>query len=436
MTGGRPQLKWLAGLLGMAMLALLHGPSAGAQLDEMEEARRRVVRLEAEQEDLAQLLEETWVAQVLAEEELVGIGEALHQAESDLWLARSSVEDLAVLLYIDVTTGKNISLWLADGPERFAAGIGYVEALSVEEEAIWNRYRSVADDLARQQARRQSQLAQLEEIRSRQESLFSELLLKLDAAQQDLALLRSLEEESAESTTTTTTTTRPPTTTTTSTTRPPTTTTTTTTRPPTTTTTTTTRPPTTTTTSTTTTTTRPPTTTTTSTTTTTTRPPTTTTTSTTTPPTTTTTSTTRPPTTPDDRLVKGICPVDEPNTFVDSWGAPRSGGRRHQGVDLLAKRGTPIRAIHQGVLFRVGQGGLGGNYIWLRTPWDDEFYYAHLDGFASGIRSGVEVAQGDLIGYVGTTGNSPANIPHLHFEYHPQGGRAVNPYNVAVEACD
>ena len=409
MTGGRPQLKWLAGLLGVAMLALLHGPSAGAQLDEMEEARRRVVRLEAEQEELAQLLEETWVAQVLAEEELVGIGEALHQAESDLWLARSSVEDLAVLLYIDVTTGKNISLWLADGPERFAAGIGYVEALSVEEEAIWNRYRSVADDLARQQARSQSQLAQLEEIRSRQESLFSELLLKLDAAQQDLALLHSLEEESAETTTTRppTTTTRPPTTTTTTTTRPPTTTTTTTTRPPTTTTTTTTRPPTTTT---------------------------------TTPPTTTTTppTTTRPPTTPDDRLVKGVCPVDEPNTFVDSWGAPRSGGRRHQGVDLLAKRGTPVRAIHQGVLFRVGQGGLGGNYIWLRTPWDDEFYYAHLNDFASGIRSGVEVAQGDLIGYVGTTGNSPANIPHLHFEYHPiaQGGRAVNPYNVAVEACD
>ena len=237
MTGGRPQLKWLAGLLGVAMLALLHGPPAGAQLDEIEEARRRVVRLEAEQEGLAQLLEETWVAQVLAEEELVGIGEALHQAESDLWLARSSVEDLAVLLYIDVTTGKNISLWLADGPERFAAGIGYVEALSVEEEAIWNRYRSVADDLPRQQARRQSQLAQLEEIRSRQESLFSELLLKLDAAQQDLALLQSLEEEPAESTTTTTTTTTtlPPTTTTT-TTLPPTTTTTTTTLPPTTTT--------------------------------------------------------------------------------------------------------------------------------------------------------------------------------------------------------
>lgn len=102
---------------------------------------------------------------------------------------------------------------------------------------------------------------------------------------------------------------------------------------------------------------------------------------------------------------------------------------------MLARRGTPIRAFHEGELFRVGRGGLGGNYIWLRTPWDDEFYYAHLDGFASGIRTGVEVEQGDLIGYVGTTGNAPANIPHLHFEYHPGGGSAVNPYNLTVEAC-
>lgn len=75
-------------------------------------------------------------------------------------------------------------------------------------------------------------------------------------------------------------------------------------------------------------------------------------------------------------------------------------------------------------------------YIWLRSPWGDEYYFAHLNRFGTGIRTGVRVDQGDLIGYVGTTGNSPANVPHLHFEYHPGGGRAVNPYELAVAACD
>ncbi len=434
MIGERPHLRVMAGLLAGAALVLLNIPSVGAQTDEADQARARVADLEAQQEELAQLIEDTWVAQVLAEEELAGVEEALRQAESDLWLARSSVEDLAVQMYMDVTTGKNLSLWLADGPERFAAGIGYLDALGVEEEAVWSRYRSVADNLGLQEDRRQSQLEELSVIRSQQESLFSELLLKLEEAQQELALIQTLSADLAESTTTTTTTTTlPPTTTTTI-------------SPTTTvsTSTTTTIPPTTTTEPTTTTTTVPPTTTSTSlpptTTTTTTRPPTTTTTL---PPTTTTTTTTTiPPTTtttqppPDRDSVKGVCPVDQPHSFVDTWGAPRSGGRTHQGVDLLARRGTPVRAIYDGELFRVAHSGLGGRHIWLRTPWDDEFYYAHLDEFAPGISTGVEVSQGDLIGYVGTTGNSPPNIPHLHFEYHPDGGRAVNPYNLTVEACD
>ncbi|MDE0120173.1 MAG: M23 family metallopeptidase [bacterium] len=128
--------------------------------------------------------------------------------------------------------------------------------------------------------------------------------------------------------------------------------------------------------------------------------------------------------------------MDEPNTFVDTWGAPRSGGRTHQGVDLLAERGTPVRAIHEGVLFRVDVGGLGGLFIWLRAPWGDEYYYAHLEDFGPGIGTGKRVSQGDLIGYVGTSGNSPDYIPHLHFEYHPGGGRAVNPYPLALQACE
>ena len=408
----------IAGVLGAALLTLLNIPAIGAQTDGVDAARQRVDHLQAEQEELARALEDTWVAQVHAEEGLALTEEALRQAESDLWLARSSLEQWAVRLYMDLATGKSVSLLMVENPEGFEAGVGYLEAVGGDEQEILNQYRSVTDELARQQAEHQTRLVELEQIRGEQEALFSQLLESLEAAQQELALLEALDgdgTEPASTTTTTTTTTQPPTTTTTT---PPTTTTTT--RPPTTTTTTT-QPPTTTTTT-------PPTTTTT------TRPPTTTTT-TTQPPTTTTTT---PPTTrPSDGYdYDGVCPVDEPNTFVDTWGAPRSGGRTHQGVDLLAERGTPVRAIHEGVLFRVDVGGLGGLYIWLRAPWGDEYYYAHLEDFARGIATGLWVSQGELIGYVGTSGNSPDYIPHLHFEYHPGGGRAVNPYALALQACE
>ncbi|MDE0131350.1 MAG: peptidoglycan DD-metalloendopeptidase family protein [bacterium] len=417
----------IAGVLGAAVLTMVNIPAIGAQTDEVDTARQRVADLQAQQEELARALEDTWVAQVLAEERLAATEDALRQAESDLWLAQSSLEQWAVRLYMDLTTGKSVSLLMVESPERFEAGVGYLQAVGGDEEEILNHYRSVTQELARQQTEHQSHLVELDEIRGEQETLFSQLIESLEAAQQELALLEALDSEQTESVPTTTTT-RPITTTTTTTTTRPTTTTTTTTRP----TTTTTRPPTTTTT-----TTRP----TTTTTTTTTRPTTTTTTTTTTtrPPTTTTTTTrpTTPTTRPSDGYdYNGVCPVDEPNTFVDTWGAPRSGGRTHQGVDLLAERGTPVRAIHEGVLFRVDVGGLGGLFIWLRAPWGDEYYYAHLEDFGPGIGTGKRVSQGDLIGYVGTSGNSPDYIPHLHFEYHPGGGRAVNPYPLALQACE
>ena len=376
----------IAGVLGAALLTLLNIPAIGAQTDEVDTARQRVADLQAEQEELARALEDTWVAQVHAEEGLALTEEVLRQAESDLWLARSSLEQWAVRLYMDLATGKSVSLLMVENPEGFEAGVGYLEAVGGDEEEILNHYRSVTDELARQQTEHQSRLVELEQIRGEQEALFLQLLKSLEAAQQELALLEALDSDGTEPVSTTTTTTTRPTTTTT-------------TRP--TTTTTTTRP----------------------TTTTTTRPP---------------TTTTTPPTTrPSDGYdYDGVCPVDEPNTFVDTWGAPRSGGRTHQGVDLLAERGTPVRAIHEGVLFRVDVGGLGGLYIWLRAPWGDEYYYAHLEDFARGIATGLWVSQGELIGYVGTSGNSPDYIPHLHFEYHPGGGRAVNPYPLALQACE
>ncbi len=116
-----------------------------------------------------------------------------------------------------------------------------------------------------------------------------------------------------------------------------------------------------------------------------------------------------------------VCPMPG-SAYGDSWGAPRSGGRRHEGVDMLAPTGTPIYAVVSGtVTFR--QNRLGGNAVSLAGDNGNRYYYAHLSRYEGESR---RVNQGDLIGYNGDTGNA-TGIPHLHFEVHPGGGLAVNP---------
>jgi murein DD-endopeptidase MepM/ murein hydrolase activator NlpD len=152
--------------------------------------------------------------------------------------------------------------------------------------------------------------------------------------------------------------------------------------------------------------------------------------------TTTTTTTAAPPATtaPPPPSSGGACPVAGAVLFGDTWGDARSGGRSHQGVDMMAAAGTPLAAIYSGTV-SLKVNSLGGNTIWLTSGSGDQYYYAHLQSYASGLASGQSVSEGQIIGTVGSSGNASANFPHLHFEFHPGGGSAVNPYPLVKSIC-
>lgn len=128
-------------------------------------------------------------------------------------------------------------------------------------------------------------------------------------------------------------------------------------------------------------------------------------------------------------------PVKAPYSYTDTWGAPRMEGsryyHRHEGTDIFALAGTPILAVVDGVIENAGTATLGGIKLWLRSPGDNwTYYYAHMSGFADGITTGSRVKKGDVVGYVGTTGNARGTPPHLHFETHVPSGPATNPYPI------
>lgn len=121
-------------------------------------------------------------------------------------------------------------------------------------------------------------------------------------------------------------------------------------------------------------------------------------------------------------------PILGPNAFANTWGARRSGGRRHKGTDVMAPCGAQVVAVTNGVISETHRGGNGGIMLWLRASNGDVFMYAHLRGYASGIGEGRRVSTGDHIAFNGNTGNARGGACHVHFEWHPGSGRAVNPY--------
>jgi murein DD-endopeptidase MepM/ murein hydrolase activator NlpD len=141
-----------------------------------------------------------------------------------------------------------------------------------------------------------------------------------------------------------------------------------------------------------------------------------------------------------DRLLVPVAGLG-PSDLRDSFRQGRSGGRRHNAIDIMAPHGTPVIAASSGTIAHKGFNRLGGRVLYVLTP-DGRYalYYAHLDGYAGGIEDGTIVSQGDTLGYVGSTGN--ARAPHLHFQVlevrpgrHPHSGsRPVNPYTLLRES--
>jgi murein DD-endopeptidase MepM/ murein hydrolase activator NlpD len=127
----------------------------------------------------------------------------------------------------------------------------------------------------------------------------------------------------------------------------------------------------------------------------------------------------------------------------DTFAQARDGGdRRHEATDILAPRGTPVVAVDTGIIAKLFTSKPGGLTIYqFNPPQTYCYYYAHLDRYAEGLKQGILVKKGDVIGYVGTTGNAPADTPHLHFAIFELGpekrwweGKPINPYPLLMQA--
>jgi peptidoglycan LD-endopeptidase LytH len=129
------------------------------------------------------------------------------------------------------------------------------------------------------------------------------------------------------------------------------------------------------------------------------------------------------------------CLMEPPYSYVDTWGAPRSGGRSHQGTDVMAPYGAQVYAYTAGVVSRESTSTSGGIQLYLLGANGVEYFYAHLSRYA--VPAGTRVRAGQLVAYNGQSGNARYTAPHVHFEVHPggPGSAPVNPYPYVRRAC-
>ena len=118
----------------------------------------------------------------------------------------------------------------------------------------------------------------------------------------------------------------------------------------------------------------------------------------------------------DDRLIVPVQGVRR-EALTDTWGQSREGGRRaHEAIDIVAPRGTPVLAAASGMVEKLFVSVRGGTTVYVRSPDRRRiYYYAHLDGYAPGLTERQQVRAGDMLGYVGSTGDTAPDAPHLHF---------------------
>jgi len=384
-------IRIVAGILVVATSV----PAFAAVTDEdIARAREQMNDLLAESEDLGREVQDAWARQFSLEQEILDLKASIEIAKAQIAEAKEKLEEVAVEMYMGSTSTAAIQVLFSTSDEEYKAGQQYLEEVSGGEVDIINQLRSFRAELDRQTERLATATQEQQVLTTELEQKAGELQEDLIAAQalydelvaqqaaEEEARLRAEEEarlqaeeearqeEEAQATTTTTAPDAPTTTAATETT----------------------------------------------------------TTSGEDDPTTTTT----PP--PPGPSGDGACPVAGAVSFSDSWGDPRSGGRTHQGVDMIAARNTPLAAIYSGTILRISTGDLSGLSIWLRAGNGDEFFYAHLESYGD-ISVGQSVDEGEIIGYNGSSGNAPDWLPHLHFEWHPGGGSAVNPYPLVKSVC-
>ena len=117
---------------------------------------------------------------------------------------------------------------------------------------------------------------------------------------------------------------------------------------------------------------------------------------------------------------------------TDTWHAPRSGGRLHEGQDIFAPKGTRVLSATNGYVYNIGENNLGGQTVSVISSGGRVYYYAHLDAYAPGLAVGDRVTTRTLLGFVGATGNAQGTPPHLHFGVYGFDG-AINPLPMLID---
>jgi peptidoglycan LD-endopeptidase LytH len=392
-------MKRLARIVSALLVTAVAMPADAQVTDEdIDRAREEVNAILADSEQLGRDVQEAWARQISLEGEISELEASIELAVAQIAETQARLEEVAVELYMGSTSSASIQVIFSANDGEYAAGLEYLREVSGEETDVINQLRSFRAELARQTTRLAEASAEQEALTVELQSMAAELQSQLIAAQavydqlvdqqkvEEEARRRAEEEarraaeeaarEAAEEAARegTTTTTLPVAGSSTSTAPDGSTT--------------------------------------------------------TTVAGTTTTTAAPPPPDPGD----GTCPVAGAASYSDTWGAPRAGGRAHEGVDMIAARNTPLVAIYSGTIKRVTTGALSGLALWLKADDGDEFFYAHLESYGD-ISVGQHVSQGYVVGYVGSSGNSPEWLPHLHFEWHPDGGAAVNPYPLVKSIC-